>query len=737
MTTVGPAQADLSMVKTDSPDPVTAGTNITYTITASNAGPSDAQSVTLSDAIPTNTTFVSFTAPAGWTPSAPAPGGTGTVTATRGTLPAGSLAQVFTLVVMVNSSAASGSTITNTVTISAATADPVSANNTDTETTGVNTLADISVTKTDNPDPVNAGDNLTYTITVTNAGPSDAQNVTLTDAVPPGTTFVSFTQLSGPTFSSTTPVGGGTGTVTSTAPSLADGATAVFRLVVNVNAATPQGGTITNSVTVTTTTAGDDPGNNADTETTSVNAQADLRVTKTDNPDEVDPGANITYTITLTNAGPSDAQNVALSDAIPAGTTFVSATQTSGPAFTLTSPPPGGTGVVTAMAATLADGATATFVLVVMVDATAVPGSTISNTVTVTSTTADANLANNTDTEDTDVTPEGLEECEVETLNSPGAEGSVRVEDVDLDSPGENVLIVTGTSGRDVILIEPQPRSRGMFRVVRNNRVILTFASRDVDNIVVFALAGNDKVVVNGSMTQDAKLFGDGGNDELFSGRGNDGLDGGAGNDRLFGGSGSDELCGDDGNDSLYGQGGNDILGGEAGNDQLFGEAGNDFIQGNEGNDTAAGGSGNDQVFGQEGNDKLFGDNGSDIVVGGAGNDKVIGGAGRDILIGGEGRDELFGSGDDDILVGSSTVHDNDQEALEAILSEWTARRSYVARVNNIRFGGGNNGVFTLDDTTVVDDFTADILWGQAGQDWFLVGNNDRIKDRANNELVN
>ena len=50
--------------------------------------------------------------------------------------------------------------------------------------------ADLSVTKTDSPDPVIAGNNITYTITVTNNGPSDAQAVTFADAVPAGTTLM-------------------------------------------------------------------------------------------------------------------------------------------------------------------------------------------------------------------------------------------------------------------------------------------------------------------------------------------------------------------------------------------------------------------------------------------------------------------------------------------------------------------------------------------------------------------
>src|SRR5450756_3100725 len=56
---------------------------------------------------------------------------------------------------------------------------------------------------------------------------------------------------------------------------------------------------------------------NSDTTTTTVNAQADLRVTKTDGPDPVLAGNTLTYTITVDNLGPSDALGVSLSDVLP------------------------------------------------------------------------------------------------------------------------------------------------------------------------------------------------------------------------------------------------------------------------------------------------------------------------------------------------------------------------------------------------------------------------------------
>src|SRR5206468_3011349 len=89
--------------------------------------------------------------------------------------------------------------LTNTATLSTTTTDPVSGNNSSTAATTVNTQADLSVTKS-GPTIVIAGTNLTYTITVTNNGPSDAQGVALTDGLPSGETFVSQSQGGGPAF---------------------------------------------------------------------------------------------------------------------------------------------------------------------------------------------------------------------------------------------------------------------------------------------------------------------------------------------------------------------------------------------------------------------------------------------------------------------------------------------------------------------------------------------------------
>ncbi len=135
------------------------------------------------------------------------------------------------------------------------------------------TTTDLSVTKTDAPDPVSAGSNITYTITLGNAPQAlTAANVEVEDILPAGTTFVSATAPAG--WTATTPPVGGTGTVTFTIAAVTADSSHVFTIVVNVNPATPGGTIISNTATATTTTAETNTANNTDTETTTVAAAA-------------------------------------------------------------------------------------------------------------------------------------------------------------------------------------------------------------------------------------------------------------------------------------------------------------------------------------------------------------------------------------------------------------------------------------------------------------------------------
>jgi uncharacterized repeat protein (TIGR01451 family) len=710
-----PATADLGIFKTDGAATVAAGSSLTYTIIVSNTGPSAVIGATVADTFPASLTGVTFTASSTGGATG-ATSGSGNINQTVN-LPVGS---TITYIVTGTVSPTATGTISNTATVTAplGTTDPVAANNSSTDTTTVGataTQADLGVTKTDGSATVAPGSTLTYTIVVNNAGPTAVTGATVSDVFPPTFTNPTFTVSS---TGGATGASSGTGNINQTV-NLPVGSTITYTVTGTVSPSAT--GAISNTVTITPPAGAADANqaNNLanDTTTIAVPGQTDVSVAKSGD-FEVAAGDQLTYTIVVTNSGASPASNVTLSDPIPANTTFVSATQTAGPAFTLTRPPVGGTGVFTATAGTLAAGASATFVLVVQADSDAA-GATIVNTATVATTSTDTTPANNTSTETTFVTDDGGGggdplECLVETFNVPGSPGTVELTD-DADNPGAGALIITGTSRKDVIVVIPFRNNQ--LRVLVNGRNRGDFDRSAVQHIVVFAGSGNDTVVINPTLSQQATLFGEGGNDVLHGARGDDGLDGGSGNDKLFGFHGNDVLCGGSGNDFLFGQNGDDLAGGEDGRDQIFGDNGNDRLVGGNGNDLLFGGAGNDELFGQAGNDQLFGGPGNDILSGGDGNDKLFGGPGNDLLIGGNGSDQLFGESGNDILVGGSTDFDEDPFSLQSILDE-------------IASGGD------FDDSIVFDDGASDQLFGGSGSDTFITGSRDRVRDRRNGDRV-
>jgi len=264
-TTAVPA-ANLEVVSDTATSPAIAGTDLTYTILARNNSTYAAGgTVTLTVTLDPNTTFVAVLNPPGWTATTPAVGSTGTVTFTRTGWAAGA-SDTFTIVVHILSSVPAGTLLNSTATIASLGIDPVPANNSRTATTLVNTSADLVVTKSDAPDPASAGGPLAYTITVTNNGPSDALNVTLTDVLPTGTIFVSQEQTAGPAFTLSN-IGNA---ISNTAVRLAAGASATFLVRVQVKATAPSGAILTNTATVSSSTPDPVPGNNTITIGTTV-----------------------------------------------------------------------------------------------------------------------------------------------------------------------------------------------------------------------------------------------------------------------------------------------------------------------------------------------------------------------------------------------------------------------------------------------------------------------------------
>jgi uncharacterized repeat protein (TIGR01451 family) len=407
--------ADLSVAVT-APASAVPGTDLSYAITITNNGPDVTGAAELLVSTPGATTFVSVVQNSGPTAtcSTPAVGTNGSILCTLPAVFTAGTSADFTVVVHVPANATGG--VTNIVNaISIITSDPNSANDGSSTFTALVPSADLSLVKS-GPATVNAGSPIAYSITLANAGPSDAQSVALGDSIPAGATFVSLSQSSGPTFNCTTPAVGSGGTVTCTIATLAAGATASFDLAVAVPAATADGAILSNTATLGSATADPANANNASTASTTVSAKTDLSLTKTA-PATVTAGSTLTYDITVANASANAAQAVALSDALPAGTAFVSLAQTAGPAFTCTTPAVGANGSVSCSLATFAAGATASFTLTTAVDVSVAAGTSIVNTASVASATADANAGNNSATASSIVSP-------TVTFSGPSATGT-------------------------------------------------------------------------------------------------------------------------------------------------------------------------------------------------------------------------------------------------------------------------------------------------------------------------
>lgn len=245
-----------------------AGTVWSYHVTIFNYSPvQTANNVVISVPMPSNTTFdmVQNTVTAGVTCTTPANGATGTVVCSRPSVPP-NLAVTFDVYFRVSPSVPQGTNVTFTASVTKSGNDPYPSNNSLSTFKTVTTQADVGVTKTDAPDPVVRGSVITYTLSVFNNGPSDAQAVALTDALPPGTTFESLTQVNGPTFTCSTPPVGSNGNVSCSRSSLAENNHTTLRLVVRT--AVSGGPSIANSANVLSTTFDPVTANNSVIEST-------------------------------------------------------------------------------------------------------------------------------------------------------------------------------------------------------------------------------------------------------------------------------------------------------------------------------------------------------------------------------------------------------------------------------------------------------------------------------------
>ncbi len=423
--TITPQVIDLSLTKTVNQARPNLGENITFTLTVANAGPSAASGVVINDVLPAGLTFVSSTPTQG------------TYDQGNGNWAVGNIAVGSTASLAIVATVTNAGSKTNTAEVTAA-------NQTDSDSTPANgsateddrasvsitpAIADLALTKTVSNASPSVGQNVTFTVRVSNTGPDPASGVVVKDLLPTGMTFVSSTATTG-TYDSATGLW--------TVGSLANAGTATLQIVATPNSVD----TKTNTAEVTATNQSDPdstPNNNIvgedDQASVVINPQQiDLSVTKTvDNP-APNRGQNATFTITVTNAGPSTATGVALTDRLPTGLTFVSASPSIG-SFAA------GTRVWTV--GNLASGASATLTLVARANTTGA----ITNVIEVTA-------ANQSDVDSTPNNSSNGEDDQASiTINVPIADLSLtKTADTLTPNVNQNVtftLTVSNAGGND------------------------------------------------------------------------------------------------------------------------------------------------------------------------------------------------------------------------------------------------------------------------------------------------
>ncbi len=254
--------ADVSITKTDGVADVTPGGDTTYTITASNAGPSDT-AATVTDTFPADLSCT-------WT-CVGAGGGTCTAAGAGNindaiNLPVGS-SVTYTAACDIASSATG--ILSNTATVVGAETDPTPGNDSATDTDTLTASADLSITKSDGGTVASAGGDTIYTITATNAGPSDVSGVSVTDTFPAACTTVSYTAIGAGGAAGFTAAGNGD--INDATIDMPAGSSVTYTATCTVDTGAANGDIITNTANVAAPMGVDsNPGNDAATENTAV-----------------------------------------------------------------------------------------------------------------------------------------------------------------------------------------------------------------------------------------------------------------------------------------------------------------------------------------------------------------------------------------------------------------------------------------------------------------------------------
>jgi uncharacterized repeat protein (TIGR01451 family) len=369
------AQADLAITKVADQSVVPARGELTFTLDIVNRGPSTATAAQVTDALAPNFAALEVTSDRGSCTTA--------VVCELGALAPGQRASITIRARVLD--AAVQSTVTNdaTVTDTGFSEDPVPGNDSSEVAIDVPVSSDLQVDKSFSPTPnPSAGDLVTYTVTVTNDGPSPAANVVSPDVLPE--------EFYDPAFVPTGTFTGGGSCAWQPAQrimrcgidSLAPGQTETITITARL-ASDSRGKTVLNSIGAISDSVDPNPALATDTVSFVPIPAADLELTKVAPPDPIAPGAVARYTFQISNRGPSDAPDVIVRDTLPDGLSFVADTDGACAAV--------GQAVTCALGA-LNAGASRELGVDVRVDPS-LAGRTVRNTATIGSEPSDPNLA--------------------------------------------------------------------------------------------------------------------------------------------------------------------------------------------------------------------------------------------------------------------------------------------------------------------------------------------------------
>ena len=296
VTTTVDAVADLQVGITAVTSPVPAGQDVTYRITATNNGPSDASGVSVADYLPDGVTFVSATG--GAVPVS------GLITFDIGAL-ADNATESFE--VTLQTSGTTVSPMSDMVTITGDQYDPNTTNNTMTLPVPITPVSNLSLALDGPTDPVNTGTKVRYTIAASNTGPSPDPDAVVVDTLPANVTFVSAT-------GGVVPING---VLTFDVGDLASNATSDVAIVVEPTAAAA--GTVSGTITDNASIQGqyNVNANTSTSVTTTVDAVTGLVLQLAAAPTQGYVGQAVKYTITVNDDGPSNATGVVVTDTLP------------------------------------------------------------------------------------------------------------------------------------------------------------------------------------------------------------------------------------------------------------------------------------------------------------------------------------------------------------------------------------------------------------------------------------